>query len=427
MTRPLRILLVTNPEKSVFQYLVPMAWALRTAGHEIRVASRPAFTPVITGAGLTAMPVGRDRDHWRMAEMAPDEHQKSRAGVLTPYDVAEFPEKASWDYLNDGIATVLKEWHKMEAFPIVAELVEAARHWKPDLVIWEPTAFAAPIAAKACGAAHARMLFGIDVFGVTRDHHLRLLAERPGERTDLMADWMSGYGRRYGFDFTEDMITGNFTIDQFPTSLQTPANLTYLRTQYIPYGGPATIPHWLRTPPTRPRVALTLGLSATEVYDGYTLNIQDLLNALADLDIELIATIADTEKTKLTTIPPNARLVPYVPWHALTPTCNAVIHHAGAATLATTSRHPTPQLALHYHFDQPILARKLAQHGAGLAIHTSKATGDNVRTNLLRLLNEPTFTQRATDLSNEIHALPTPNHTTTTIEQLTAQYRTARS
>jgi glycosyltransferase (activator-dependent family) len=422
----MRILFAVNPEKSIFQYLVPMAWALRTAGHDVRVAGRPGFAPVITQAGLTAVPVGHDRDNWRVAKMAPDAHAKVRAGIPAPYDAFDDAGKATWAYLKPGIAAATKGWHRTSNFPMIAELVEFALAWKPDLVIWEPLTYAGPIAAKACGAAHARMLFGIDVFGGVRETYLRLMNEQPAEdRTDPLADWMSGYGRRYGFDFTEDMITGNFTIDQFPTSLQTPANLTYLRTQYIPYGGPATIPHWLRTPPTRPRVALTLGLSATEVYDGYTLNIQDLLNALADLDIELIATIADTEKTKLTTIPPNARLVPYVPWHALTPTCNAVIHHAGAATLATTSRHPTPQLALHYHFDQPILARKLAQHGAGLAIHTSKATGDNVRTNLLRLLNEPTFTQRATDLSNEIHALPTPNHTTTTIEQLTAQYRTA--
>jgi UDP:flavonoid glycosyltransferase YjiC (YdhE family) len=111
-------------------------------------------------------------------------------------------------------------------------------------------------------------------------------------------------------------------------------------------------------------------------------------------------------------------VVSYVPWHTLVPTCTAVIHHAGAATLATTARYPVPQLALHFHADQPILARKLAQHGAGLEIHTTQATGASVREALLRLLTEPAFRNRATHLRDEIHALPTPNELVPQLEGL---------
>ncbi|MGW2199942.1 nucleotide disphospho-sugar-binding domain-containing protein, partial [Streptosporangium sp. NPDC001682] len=119
----------------------------------------------------------------------------------------------------------------------------------------------------------------------------------------------------------------------------------------------------------------------------------------------------------------NARLVSYVPMHALVPTCSAVIHHAGAATLATTALHPIPHLSLHYHYDQPILARKLADHGAGLELHTSQATGPAVRENLLRLLTEPSFRHRAHDLRDEIHALPSPNQLVPRLEELAAKHR----
>jgi UDP:flavonoid glycosyltransferase YjiC (YdhE family) len=101
-----------------------------------------------------------------------------------------------------------------------------------------------------------------------------------------------------------------------------------------------------------------------------------------------------------------------------------VVHHAGAATLATTARHPVPQLALHYHFDQPYLGRKLAEHGAGLAIHTGDTTGENVRDAVTRLLTEPSFTNRAADLRDEIFALPSPNELAGTLEELTAKHRT---
>jgi UDP:flavonoid glycosyltransferase YjiC (YdhE family) len=101
-----------------------------------------------------------------------------------------------------------------------------------------------------------------------------------------------------------------------------------------------------------------------------------------------------------------------------------VIHHAGAATLATTARHPVPQLSLHYHFDQPFLARRLAEQGAGLEIHTTKATGDNVRDSVQRLLTEPTFRLRAKALADEIHALPSPGQLVPQLEALTTKHRT---
>ncbi|MEV4011777.1 activator-dependent family glycosyltransferase [Nonomuraea angiospora] len=422
----MRVLFVSYPEKTIFQYLVPMVWAMRTAGHDVRFASQPGFADVITQAGLTAQPVGRDHDPWRMADMDRDAVEAERAGLPAPYDAADDPGKATWEWLRKGYSQAVAMWHKMENFPMIADLVEFAREWRPDLVIWEPTTFAGAIAAKACGAAHARLLYSLDVFGVTRGHFLRLKHER-GESEDPLADWLGSYARKYGSDYTEDLATGQFTIDQFPASLTMQADLHYLRTQYIPYGGPAVVPAWLRPRPEKPRVALTMGLSATERYNGYTIRLQDILDALADLDIELVATIADKERAKLERVPDNARIVPYVPLHALAPTCSAVIHHAGLATLATVSRYALPQLALHWHFDQPALAGNLARQGAGIAVGCGEATGEIVRESVLRLLDEPGFAERARLLRDEIESVPSPNQLVPRIEELVDRLRTTQS
>jgi UDP:flavonoid glycosyltransferase YjiC (YdhE family) len=217
------------------------------------------------------------------------------------------------------------------------------------------------------------------------------------------------------------MTTGQFTIDQFPASLQVTTGLDVLRTQYIPYGGPAVVPDWLSKPPERPRVAMTLGLTATEHFNGYTVSVQEALDALADLDIDLVATVAEKAQAELTRIPGNARIVSYVPWHALAPTCSVVVHHAGAATMATTSRHPVPQLALHHHYDQPFLGRKLAGHGAGLDLPTHRATGARIRESVERLLTEQSFKDRAADLRDEILGLPSPNAIVPEIEARVAK------
>ncbi|MDI6105167.1 activator-dependent family glycosyltransferase [Actinoplanes sp. NEAU-A12] len=420
----MRILFVANPEKSIFLYMAPLAWALRSAGHDVRFASQPGFAPVITQAGLTAVPVGRDRDAWRMARMMPGAVEESRADLPLPWSCVSDPANATWEQMfHSQVAAA--ETAQSQNFPIIADLVEFARAWGPDLVVWEPMTYAGAIAAKACGAAHARLLFGVDVFGQTRALFHRLSDAQPAEhRGDPLADWLAPYGRRYGFDVTEDLTVGHFTIDQFPASLQDEAaGLQYVRTQYIPYGGPAVVPRWLWAKPEKPRVGLTMGLTATEVYDGYTISMAEVLESLADLDIEIVATVAEAEQAKLPPLPDNVRLVSYVPWHALAPTCAAVIHHAGAATIGTTSRHAVPQLALHYHFDQPILGRKLAEHGAGLELHTSVATGAAVRAAVLRLLTEPSFRRRAADLTAEIHAAPSPNRLVPQLEELTTKYR----
>ncbi|MFF0744467.1 activator-dependent family glycosyltransferase [Streptomyces sp. NPDC004111] len=422
----MRVLLAVNPHKSVFQYLVPMMWALRTAGHEVRVASQPSFAETITQAGLTAVPVGRRRNLDRPLDLLdPSVVAESRRGLPRPWDVAADPSLADWEYLAEGYALATDSLRE-ENFPLVNDLVEFARQWRPDLVLWDPFTCAGAIAAKAVGAAHARLLFGVDVFGVARAEFLRLKEEQPeGERVDPLADWLGSYARRYGGEFTEDMVTGHFTVDQFPRSIQLEApGLHYERMQWVGYGGPAVVPRWLWEKPARPRVALTMGLSATDVFNGYTIDTSEVLDSLAGLDVEVVATVAAAEQERLGRVPSNVRMVPYVPMHVLAERCSAVIHHAGAATLATFARHPVPHLSLHYHFDQPVLARKLTEHGAGLDLHTSEVTGPLLRERLVRLLEEPSFARRAADLRDELWALPTPNELVGRLEELTARFRT---
>ncbi|MER6173024.1 activator-dependent family glycosyltransferase [Streptosporangium sp. NPDC001681] len=416
----MRVLFVTIPEKTIFLPSVPLAWALRTAGHEVRVASQPSFADVITQAGLTAVPVGRDADFWWDVKLDPALLEQARGGLPMPWAVAEDPTGATGESMTEAYRGTVQYEQKPHNFPLIAGLVNFAREWRPDLIIWEPFTSAGGIAAKACGAAHARLLWSADVFGATREHFLRL-QETP---VDPLGEWLAGYGRKYGFEFTEDMVTGQFTIHQLPPPIGvTAAGLHNVHMRYVAYGGPAAVPKWLWAPPEKPRVALTLGTTATDVFSGYAANVQDILDALADLDIEVVATIAEAEQKKLARVPANARLVSFVPLHALVPTCSAVIHHGGAGTLSTVALHGVPQLALPYHFEGPLLGRTLTEHGAGLAIPSALGTGRAVREALLRLLDEPAFRKRAEDLRDEMHDLPTPNELVPQLEELVAKYR----
>jgi glycosyltransferase (activator-dependent family) len=425
----MRVLFVANPEKAHLLAMVPLAWALRTAGHEVRVASQPAFAEVITQAGLTAVPVGRDADLWQLLARDPrypDWKWEPPLGPEPPYDVIDDPDGATWEHLSEGYAEALRTWHRPASLPMIAGLVEFAQAWQPDLVLWEPLALGGPIAAKACGAAHGRLLWSLDVFGVARERFLRLAARRPAaERTDPLRDWLSGYGDKHGFAFTEDMVTGQFTVDQLPPSLRPAVDLHRVPMRYVPYGGPAVVPKWLWEPPSRPRVALTMGLSLTDHEAGYAVSVQDVLDALADLDVELVATIPEGEQAKLPRVPANARLVPYVPLQALAPTCAAVINHAGFGTVLTTAQHAVPQLMMPWDFDGPAMAKRAAAQGSAVVIRADHASGAAVRTAVVRLLRQPYFGQRAAALRDEILAMPAPHQVVPQLEELTAKYRTA--
>ncbi|CCH33129.1 activator-dependent family glycosyltransferase [Actinosynnema sp. NPDC047251] len=422
----MRVLFTVNPEKTIFLSMVPLAWALRTAGHEVRFASQPRFTDLITQAGLTAVPVGRDSDPWRTLVLDPDLIDVARAGLPPPWNVAEDPSNADWDDLLFFHRDAVADTHKPQNFPIIADLVAFARHWKPDLVVWEPFTYAGAIAAKASGAAHARVLWGLDVFAATREIFKHFEARQPAEkRADPLAEWLASYGRRYGFEYTEDMALGQFTVEQLPISLSIHGDTHYVPMRYVPYGGPAVVPKWLWAEPERPRVALTVGTTAMDRLAGYGVDFQGIFDAVADLDIELVATIAESEQKKLTNVPDNTRVVPFVPLHALAPSCSAVIHHAGFGTLSTFSAHGVPQLALPCHFEGPLLSQLLVEQGAGLAVHSDVATGELVRENLLRLLREDGFRAHAASLRDEVRALPSPNELVPRIEELTAVHRPA--
>ncbi|MFV2013761.1 glycosyl transferase family 28, partial [Micromonospora sp. LOL_027] len=148
------------------------------------------------------------------------------------------------------------------------------------------------VAARASGAAHARMLFGIDYISRMYDNYRTLLGEQPADRRDdPVTDWLTGRLARAGVDavvtpeLARELMTGQVTIDPTPAWMQLALSVNRLAVRYVPFNGPSAIPRWIYDPPRRPRVCLSLGVSGRELLGGDLVSVADLLTALAELDI----------------------------------------------------------------------------------------------------------------------------------------------
>ncbi|OLE22788.1 MAG: glycosyl transferase family 28 [Catenulispora sp. 13_1_20CM_3_70_7] len=402
---------------------VPLAWALRAAGHEVRVASQPALTGTITGAGLTAVPVG-DNEPLGSAMSGVEVD-----GSGTPWNSVDLdparPEVHTWDFLKQIHGMLPGEFFAhVNHESMVDDLVRFARYWRPDLVVWEPFTFAGAVAAKAAGAAHARLLWGADLFLDQRVAFLDQLADRPSEPSgDPLAGWLGAVLDRYGLAFDETAVRGQWTIDQMPAGIRLPLGEPTVPMRYIPYNGTAVVPDWLREPPSRPRVCVTVGLTARDGADYLVGSLAGLFGAIGELDIEVVATLNARQRDQVAGLPDNVRTVDFVPLHALLPTCSAIAHHGGAGTWSTAVACAVPQLVFPSVWDNFYRARRTAELGAGLLVPQGELTPQALRDGLRRLLQEERFADGADRLQQEMASAPSPVDVVPTLEKLTLRHQ----
>jgi glycosyltransferase (activator-dependent family) len=413
----MRVLFTTLAANAHLYNLVPMAWALRAAGHDVRVAAQPDLTDAIVQAGLTAVPVGKALD---LAELSRQARKRPAETTVfgSRFDITETrPEVLTLDYVQ-GVFTT---WcsiglERLAGEAVLDDVVAFARSWRPDLVIWDALTYMGPIAARASGAAHARMLFGLDHWARMRERFRNLAG--PGE-SDPMAEWLTGKLERFGCDFDEELVLGQRTIDPLPSWMRFPASADYLTVRHVPYNGASVVPQWLSEPPVRPRVCVTLGVSRRDLWGSDRFSVSDLFDAVADLDIEVIATLTAQQCAAASKVPDNVRLFDFVPLDALLPSCAAVVHHGGAGTTGNAIVHGVPQLVIPGNmWDKAGLAQLLAGQGAALVMDQEQVTASDLRAQLVRLIEEPTFAADADKLRTEMREAPSPHDIVPALERL---------
>lgn len=406
----MRVMFAVSDYRPHYYPMVPLGWALQAAGHEVRVVCAPGQQRFVDDAGLTPVPILSDVDSLMWVRLG--QHLAAAAGDL-PTDLGLVPlhpvtgdELASYaDFdAQEFFRSVRAETAATMSRRITA-MVEFARQWRPGLVVHDTLYLDPVVAAKATGVPAVCHLTG--PLGT--------------QETDWGLDVIpQHYSREYDtYGVTErgaDLIT--HVIDVCPASIAPPTAATRLDVRYVPYNGPGAMPKLALREADRPRVAVLWSNTMPKLYGARSFVVPTVLDALADLDLDVVLTMNAEAGRQLTALPDNVTLLDHCPVHTLLPSCDALLHNGGAGATLTAITAGVPQLFVTFGPEYRLNARRVSATGAGVVLDGTGVAADDIRKSMLALVEDPAYAQRAAVLRAESQDRPSPAELVHTLERL---------
>ena len=292
----------------------------------------------------------------------------------------------------------------LELAPRAVDLESIMSAWQPDLVVHEMAELAAPLVSTSLGIPYVDVGYGSLI--------PRALLEAAG--TAAAAHW-----RARGLE--PHPLAGLFRylyVDPCPPALQNREIANVAAVQRMrPAAGEAPINErsaWLDDLPHRPIVYVTLGTIWNTDLDVFRL----VIEALHDR-VNLIVTIGrQNDPAMLGPQPTGVIICNYIPQHELLPWCDAVVAHGGSGTVLGALAHGVPLLVVPQGADQWSNAEQIVNAGAGLRLLRDELSAVAVRDRVMALLSEPSYRQAASNIKEEIRAMPSATEAIVGLEAL---------
>lgn len=374
----MRVLVTCLPQTGHLLPLLPLAEALRARGDEVLVAGGPEVGEAVAGRGLPFRPAGPPFGRWFEALAS---RTRGVPGDGLPPDRVE---RYFVPRLFGEIGCAL----------VVDDLLAVARDVRPDVILFDGFAYAAPLVAVLVGARPVQQVVGL----------------LPATETlDLVTDAVSPIWREFGLTVPPAAGTqAGTSVTVCPPSLDPAAarlpTVQPMRPVPLPHDGPppADLPAWLWE---RPMVYVTLGTFSNSNLPLFRL----LLDAAAGLPVTVLATVgSDVDPAELGTLPGSVHVTSFVPQADVLGHCAAVVHHAGAGTSFGVLAHALPAVALPQSADNFAIAQRLAEAGAARVLMPDQVTPDAVQAALAEALSGGDLRVGAEKLAREIAEMPSP-------------------
>jgi MGT family glycosyltransferase len=386
-----RVLFTTQPGLGHLHPLIPLAAALRGAGHEVAFAAPASFGPRVRAAGFPHLPTGLD---WDEGEI-----------------IAAFPAlRAISSPAMQGRYVITYVFPYATARRTLPDLLALGEQWLPDLVVRETEEFAGCVAAERWGIPHVSVQAAL-----TNTYTYRWALAAP---LDALRDSVG-----LPSDPLVEMPYRYLHLAFLPPALHPPdeplaPTARFLRPVPFDRSGDEELPDWVATLPDRPTVYATLGTVfnfARPIFDA-------ILAALGDEPVNLILTVGrNVDPEAFGAQPGNVHIARYIPQTLILPRCDAVVAHGGINTVLAALLAGKPLVLLPQGSDHFSNAQQCEALGAGRTVAPGAQTPEAIREAVQAVLGEGGYREGAERARAEITALPGPEDAVALLERLAAE------
>jgi len=378
----MRALFTVQPAIGHLHPLVPLAQALRDAGHDVAFCSSAGFRPEVEAFGFQAFDAGLD---WVAADRSTWTHFPP---MPAPHDPA-FP---------DFVVAVFAD---ITTRAMVPDLLTVTEEWRPNLIVREVMEWSGCLVGELLGIPHASV--GGNAYSGVDSTEIRYF---PGNRF-FAATPYARHRAEFGLPPDPEMHDPfkHLHLCSMPKrwdrpGLAAPANTHYVRHVSVERPG-EPLPDWVRELPERPTVYAALGTIAYAMRDVFEL----ILDALRDEDVNLILAVGQ-DPSAFSPQPPNVHIERHVPQTRLLPHCDAFISHGGFNSIKESLSCGVPLVVVPIMSDEPYSAERCAALGIGRHLAPDERTPETLRDAVRAILAGPGYRTRAKELSAEMHELP---------------------
>ncbi|TCK24514.1 nucleotide disphospho-sugar-binding domain-containing protein [Pseudonocardia endophytica] len=410
----MRILFSVSSWTGHYYAMFPLGWALRAAGHEVRVLCRPGDRDDVVRAGLVPVPVLDGPDMLTGARLL---NVLSSFSGTWPYPTPP-PHPDSGEPVDDAFD--LQSWlagywaRATESSRAGTDAaVRYARDWQPDLVVHDQLSLDGPLVAAVLGVPQVMHLWGpvgpADSFGPVG-----------GEEAGRPADPSDAFGRHGAGEF--DHGRADLILDPCPGPLAAGLGKRVLPIRYVPYNGPGDDPGpgALPAPTGRRRVCVVWGRSATRTFGPVANKLPEVVRAATDHGADVLLLARPDDAAAAGELPENVTAMCEVPMSLVLDGCDAVVHYGGAGSAMTALVAGLPQLSVPIGLDQDLVAARLAATGAACTVPGPIADVESIGNALAAVLEGPQHAEAAEKLAAAVAAMPPPAAVVADLESLVA-------
>lgn len=176
-----------------------------------------------------------------------------------------------------------------------------------------------------------------------------------------------------------------------------PDSIRYVGALPLGSGRKTELPAWWDEVTSAPRVVVVSQGTASNI--DFTELVQPALDALADLDVLVVATLG--RDAELERVPANARVAEYIPFDDLLPHTDVLVSNGGYGGVQQALGHGVPMVLAGQTEDKTEVTARAAWAGAAINLATQRPRPQDVRAAVESVLTETAYRERAAELAAE--------------------------